>query len=97
MREHLFENMQMNDLARVAGLSRRVFERRFTDHVGRAPKAEVLRLRLERAKELLAGTDWTVKQIAEQTGFKRGEYLHVMFTRKIGITPGQFRRQGAEK
>jgi LacI family transcriptional regulator, galactose operon repressor len=92
IREHLFEDLNMNDVARAAGLSRRVFERRFTDRVGRPPKAEVVLLRLERVKELLTNTDWTVKQIAQQTGFKHGEYLHVMFSRKMKMTPGQFRQ-----
>jgi LacI family transcriptional regulator len=72
-------------------MSRRVFERRFVAQFGRSPKTEVLRLRLERAKELLADTDWTLTEIAERTGFKYGEYLHTMFTQKTGITPGKFR------
>jgi len=92
MREHLFEAITVNDLARAAGMSRRVFERRFTARVGRAPKAEVLRLRLERVKELLSETDWTLGQIAERTGFKYSEYLHTVFTQKTGATPGQFRK-----
>lgn len=92
MREHLFEPITVNDLARAAGMSRRVFERRFTARVGRAPKAEVLRLRLERVKELLSETDWTLGQIAERTGFKYSEYLHTVFTQKTGATPGQYRK-----
>jgi LacI family transcriptional regulator, galactose operon repressor len=92
MRQHLFDELSVNDLARAAGMSRRVFERRFAAQVGRAPKAEVLRLRLERAKALLADTDWPLAQIAERTGFHYGEYLHTVFTQKMGTTPGQFRR-----
>lgn len=91
LREHAFEAISVNDMARAAGMSRRVFERRFVTQVGRAPKAEVLRLRIERAKELLADTDWTLAQISERTGFKHSEYLHTVFTQKTGSTPGQFR------
>lgn len=93
MREHLFENLTTNDLARAAGMSRRVFERRFVAQVGRSPKAEVLRLRLERVKDLLAETDWNLAQIAERTGFKYSEYLHTVFSQKIGITPGEYRHR----
>ena len=93
MREHAFESININDVARAAGMSRRVFERRFVSQVGRPPKAEVLRLRLERVKELLADTTWTLAQIAERTGFKYSEYLHTVFTQKIGIPPGQYREQ----
>jgi LacI family transcriptional regulator len=93
MREHLFERITVNDLARASGMSRRVFERRFAERVGRAPKAEVLRLRLERVKELLTETDWTLGEIAENTGFKYSEYLHTVFTQKTGVTPGKFRKE----
>ena len=91
MREHAFQAININEVARAAGMSRRVFERRFLAQVGRPPKAEVLRLRLERVKDLLADTDWTLAQIAERTGFKYGEYLHSVFTQKVGMSPGRFR------
>lgn len=93
LREHAFDPITVNDAARAAGMSRRVFERRFAIQMGRAPKAEVLRLRLERAKSLLASTDWSLAEIAERTGFKYGGYLHAVFTDKVGMTPGQFRKE----
>jgi LacI family transcriptional regulator len=93
MREHAFQTININEVARAAGMSRRVFERRFVAQVGRPPKAEVLRLRLERVKDLLADTDWTLAQIAERTGFKYSEYLHTVFSQKIGMSPGQFRER----
>ncbi len=93
MREHAFQTININEVAKAAGMSRRVFERRFVAQVGRAPKAEVLRLRLERVKDLLADTDWTLAQIAERTGFKYSEYLHTVFTQKVGMPPGRFRER----
>jgi LacI family transcriptional regulator len=93
MREHAFQTININEVARAAGMSRRVFERRFVAQVGRPPKAEVLRLRLERVKDLLADTDWTLAQIAERTGFKYSEYLHTVFSQKIGMSPGRFRER----
>jgi LacI family transcriptional regulator len=95
MRDHAFDAITVNDIARAAGMSRRVFERRFLARVGRAPKAEVQRLRLERVKALLAETDWPLDRIASKTGYNHGEYLHAIFTEKIGITPGAFRKQAA--
>jgi LacI family transcriptional regulator len=91
LREHVFDTISVNDMARAAGMSRRLFERRFVSQIGRPPKAEVLRLRIERVKELLADTDWTLEQISERTGFKHSEYLHTVFTQKTGTTPGKFR------
>ncbi|MES1180815.1 MAG: helix-turn-helix transcriptional regulator, partial [Verrucomicrobiota bacterium] len=83
----------IDQVAKATGMCRRVFERRFAAQMGRSPKAEVLRLRLERVKQLLTDTDWNLAHIAEKTGFNYGEYLHTVFTRKVGVTPGEFRRQ----
>lgn len=91
IREHAFENISVEDIARAAGMSRRVFERRFSARVGRAPKAEIQRLRLERVKTLLAETDWTLERIAHQTGYSHMEYLHTVFTTKEGLTPRKYR------
>jgi LacI family transcriptional regulator len=93
IRQRAFDHLTVNEVARAAGMSRRVFERRFSRQVGRSPKAEILRLRLERVKQLLADTDLALSEIAGKTGFKYGEYLHTVFTHKIGLTPGEFRRQ----
>ena len=96
LREHVFEAVSMNEVAKAAGMSRRVFERRFSAQIGRAPKAEVLRLRLERVKELLSDTDWPLAQIAEMTGFKYSQHLHELFSQKIGTTPGEFRKNAKQ-
>jgi len=94
LRENAFHRIDMSEVARAAGLSRRALERRFMIQIGRSPKAEVIRLRLERAKELLRETDWPLAEIAEKTGFTHGEYLHTVFTLKTGMTPGVFRKHG---
>ncbi len=91
IRNHAFGPIHINEVAKVAGLCRRVFERRFAAKMGRSPKAEVTRLRLEKVKQLLTDTNWNLSQIAEKTGFNYGEYLHRVFTQKTGTTPGQFR------
>lgn len=93
IRDHAFDSITIDEVAKATGMCRRIFERRFAAQMGRSPKAEVLRLRLERAKRLLTETDWSLAQIAEKTGFNYGEYLHTVFAQKNGITPGEFRRQ----
>lgn len=97
IRENAFRTVRVDDAARMAGMSRRVFERRFAAQFGHPPKAEVTRLRLERAKQLLAETDWNLAEIAERVGLNYPEYLHKVFTSKIGITPGQFRSNQKNK
>ena len=91
LRDHAFEPLSIDEVALAAGMARRVFERRFSAQMGRAPNAEVLRLRLERAKQLLTDTGWSLAEIAERTGFNHAEYFHSVFTKKTGLTPGKYR------
>lgn len=97
LREHAFEAVSVADAARIAGMSRRQFERLFMKYVGRAPKAEVLRLRLEHVKKLLVDTNWPLSRIADQTGFKSGAYLHAVFSQKMKMTPGKLRKNAKLK
>ncbi len=91
IREHAFEDIRVTDVAKAASLSRRSLEGRFQKLLGRTPHAEILRMQLERVKQLLAETNLTLAEIAERAGFKHVEYLSVAFKREIGIPPSVFR------
>jgi LacI family transcriptional regulator len=83
------------DVARVAeevGLSRRAVERRFLEHLGRAPKAEIMRVRIERAKMLLAQTDHSGEAIARKCGFASLIYFTRAFRREVGMTTRAYRK-----
>lgn len=93
IREHATEGIDVSDVLKAVPLSRSTLERRFARALGRSPKDEILRVRLNRAKELLAETDFSLALVAEKVGFEHTEYLSVIFKKKTGLTPGQFRTQ----
>lgn len=93
MRERALTSIEVEQAARHAGLSRRLFERRFKAAVGRSPGQEIVRLKIEAAKERLRTTDQTLQQIAEEIGFNSGIYLSEIFKTKVGMSPGNYRRQ----
>jgi len=93
IRQQACDGVTVADLLRQVPLSRRVLERRFTRCVGRTPHAEILRVKLNRVKQLLAETDLSVEAIAGLAGFEHPEYLSVTFKRETGVRPGAFRRQ----
>jgi len=93
IREHASEGIDVSDVLRAVPLSRSTLERRFARTLGRSPKDEILRVRLNRAKQLLAQTDFSLAMVAEKVGFEHTEYLSVIFKKKTGLTPGQFRTQ----
>jgi LacI family transcriptional regulator len=90
--EQACKPLQIADIARQAGVSRRLLEMRFRDVLGRSPYAEVLRCRVERAKLLLCDTDETVAEVAYTCGFEQPKLLHGAFKKSTGLTPAAFRR-----
>jgi LacI family transcriptional regulator len=92
IRDHACEGIGVEDVLKVVPISRTVLERRFQKFLRRSPYEEILRLRLERVKQLLTTTDLSIAQIANQVGFSGVEYLSAMFKRKLGISPREFRR-----
>lgn len=93
IREHACEGINVEDVLRSVPLSRSTLERRFAKVLNRSPKNEILRVRLNRAKQLLAETDFPLRLIAEKIGHEHSEYLSVIFKKKTGLTPAQFRAQ----
>jgi LacI family transcriptional regulator len=93
IREHACEGINVSDVLRAVPLSRSALERRFAATLGHSPKEEILRVRLNRAKQLLAETDFPLSLVAEKIGLEHAEYLNVIFKKKTGITPGRFRDQ----
>jgi LacI family transcriptional regulator len=67
-------------------------QRRFKQAVGRTLHEEILRVRLARARDLLAETDLPIAVVAERAGFHHQEYLGVVFRQRLATTPARFRR-----
>jgi LacI family transcriptional regulator len=79
------------DVVNHCGKSRRTLELRFTTAVGLSLHDEINRLRLDRAKQLLKDTDWSISRIAEQCGFTDSKRLNESFLRTVGTSPTAFR------
>jgi LacI family transcriptional regulator len=79
-------------VAEEVGLSRRALERRFIRHLGRSPKAEIMRIRIERARMLLTQTDMFRENIAQICGFTFPAYFSRVFHSIVGMTPNAYRR-----
>jgi LacI family transcriptional regulator, galactose operon repressor len=91
IREHACEGIDVGDVLRAIPMSRSSLDRRFINILGRSPKGEIMRVRLNRVKQLLAETDFPLSLIAEKAGFEHIEYLSRIFKKKTGTTPSEFR------
>ncbi len=93
IRDPAHRQVTVTDLLELVPLNRRYFERKFRRHLGRTPLQEILRVRVDRAKSLLASSDLTMTTIARQSGFASAEQLATMFHKLTGLTPTRFRRE----
>ena len=92
LRAHLDEPLPIAALTKRLGFSRsRVFDL-FTAETGMAPHHYLVRLRLEKAMELLRDTRMTVTEIALATGFASGQHLSRVFRKYRGETPSEWRK-----
>jgi AraC-like DNA-binding protein len=88
-----FERLDVNDLARAAGLSRAHFSREFRAAFGESPHAYLLTRRLERAASLLRTTDHSVADICFSVGLQSVGSFTTSFTRTYGRSPTAYRAQ----
>jgi AraC family transcriptional regulator len=93
VREHLERLMRVDELAEQVSLSASHFCRAFKDSFGDTPHAYIVRLRLERAQELMLSTEDTLSQIALACGLADQAHLSKLFRREIGETPNAWRRR----
>ena len=91
IREHACEGIDVSDVLAAVPMSRSTMDRRFITILGRSPKDEILRVRLDRVRQLLAETDFPLKLIAEKVGLDHAEHLSRVFKSRIGTTPSEFR------
>ena len=83
--------LDVDALARRAGMSVRTFHRRCVDHLGTTPAKLVAQLRIERARTLLQTSALSAKEIAAQCGLRDGAQLARLCRRSLGVAPRELR------
>jgi LacI family transcriptional regulator len=85
------EGLSVSDILADVPIARSSLERRFRQYLGRSPQAEIRRVQIKRACQLLRDTELSLVQISRLTGFKHAEYFSVVFKREVRQTPGRYR------
>ncbi|MBN2576176.1 MAG: AraC family transcriptional regulator [Deltaproteobacteria bacterium] len=92
--KNLSRPIGVEDMARVARMSRYYFTRKFGKKRGVSPGHYLASLRLDEAKRLLAQGGLTVKEVAVQCGYSDANYFGKVFRKNLGISPGSLRFAG---
>ncbi|MCY0902859.1 MAG: AraC family transcriptional regulator [Firmicutes bacterium] len=88
---YLQEPLSLSQLARYVAYSPYHFSRMFKERVGLSPQYYVSSLRLQRAKELLLYTQWSIRDIGLDVGQQSLGTFTTRFTQRVGVTPSSFR------
>jgi AraC-like DNA-binding protein len=88
---HLGERLTLLKIADEAQLSPYHFAHVFKRFTGIAPHQYVMQRRLERAKQLLAGTDLAIAEIAAELGYASQSHFSEAFHHATGVTPLTYR------
>jgi len=91
LHDHLEENISLDDLAGVVGLSRSHFARRFKRATGMTPHRYVLDQRIARAQQMLRRTSAPLADVACRCGFADQSHMTRVFRTHVGTTPGRYR------
>ena len=87
-------DLSMSELARKINMTESMFYKTFKEDMGITPAEHHLRLRCERARELLLNDlESPIANIAEQCGFPSARHFSTVFKRLYGHTPSAFRNQ----
>jgi LacI family transcriptional regulator len=92
IREHACTGISVDDVLEQVPMSRSSLERKMRKYLDRSPQQEIRIVQVKRAQQLLTDTDLSMDRIAGMCGFQHPEYMHVVFRRELGQTPGSYRK-----
>ena len=91
IRSNLYENQNIDQLAKIACMSKDHFIRIFKKETGDTPNAYITKKKMEAAELLLITSDEPIKNVAIKLGYDDCSYFNKTFKKYSGITPQQYR------
>lgn len=91
IQERYWDEISLSSLARLVGMSKYHLSHRFREESGITFRDYVLKVRVERAKALLAANDVSISEVAQMVGFSDLPRLDKVFKRHTGLSPSAYR------
>ena len=92
MEQNYDRGISVADAASYVFLSQGYFTRAFRDELGISPMSFLMKIRIDKACELLTNNEIKVSGVAMQIGFSSPQRFNVAFRKQMGMTPMQYRR-----
>jgi transcriptional regulator GlxA family with amidase domain len=90
-------DVPVEELAELAGMSRRNFVRRFKDATGQRPGAYLQMLRVAAARKMLEDGAPSIEQVGLSVGYEDVAFFRRVFKRHCGITPSAYRDRFSQR
>ncbi|MCK6074659.1 helix-turn-helix domain-containing protein [Paenibacillus silvae] len=94
---HYRQDLELKDLAALAGCSVRQLQRRFKQEKQLGPMEYVIQLRMESASRMLRHTDASIGEIADKLGYRDMYYFSRAFKKYVGVPPLHYRHAAASR
>ncbi len=97
MNQHYARPITLESLVEMLDCNPRQFLRWFKRRYETSPIDYLIQLRMTKAKELLLGTDCTLKEIAESVGYPDSYYFSRQFKKNEGVSPTAFKEKALKQ
>ncbi|MBO7096125.1 MAG: helix-turn-helix domain-containing protein, partial [Lachnospiraceae bacterium] len=84
-------NITLEDVSREVNISSYYLSRIFKEGTGENFIDYLTKLRIEKAKELLSTTQYSMKEICARSGYSDPNYFSKTFKKNVGVTPTEYR------
>ena len=91
-RNYTKNDLTVQDLASLCGISEPYLRRLFTDKFSMSPKDYIIHLRIEHAKNLLSSKQFSVSEVAELCGYAEPCHFSREFSKHVSCSPNAYKR-----
>jgi len=89
--ENIFQKIYINELAAKINLSESRFKHKFKAEIGTPPNEYIVKIEIEKAKDLIRKNEISIKDLAYDLGFSTAAYFSTVFKKYQGVTPTEFK------
>lgn len=93
MRASIHKNLSLEELSSRYGYSVSYLQRVFRDKKGVPPKQYFLRMKMDKAKELLARSDMNITELSNRIGYDDPLHFSKLFKKHTGYNPTEYRKR----